>query len=68
MLTQVAPVFIFVALGYLFKKIKYDISEALTDFVIYFSLPTLALSKIRNFDFKKEVFEIIVIEYVKIFL
>ena len=68
MLTQVAPVFIFVALGYLFKKIKYDISEALTDFVIYFSLPALALSKIRHFDFNKEVFEIIVIAYVTIFL
>lgn len=63
MIEQVAPVFIFVALGYLFKKIKHDISEALTEFVIYFSLPALALSKIRHMTFSHEVFLIIVIAY-----
>jgi len=64
MIEQVAPVFIFVALGYLFKKIKHDISEALTEFVIYFSLPALALSKIRHMMFSHEVFLIIVIAYI----
>lgn len=64
MIEQVAPVFIFVALGYLFKKIKHDISEALTEFVIYFSLPALALSKIRHMTFSHEVFLIIVIAYI----
>jgi predicted permease len=37
------PIFIFVAIGYLFKVFKKDISESLIDFVIYFSLPALAL-------------------------
>ena len=64
MIENVAPVFIFVALGYLFKKIKHDISEALTEFVIYFSLPALALSKIRHMTFSHEVFLIILIAYI----
>ena len=64
MIEQVAPVFIFVALGYIFKKIKHDISEALTEFVIYFSLPALALSKIRHMTFNHEVFSIILIAYI----
>ena len=64
MIEQVAPVFIFVALGYIFKKVKHDISEALTEFVIYFSLPALALSKIRHMTFSHEVFSIIFIAYI----
>lgn len=68
MIENVAPVFIFVALGYLFKKIKHDISEALTEFVIYFSLPALALSKIRHMTFSHEVFLIILIAYMTMVL
>ena len=64
MIEHVAPVFIFVALGYIFKQIKHDISEALTEFVIYFSLPALALSKIRHMSFNHEVFSIILIAYI----
>ncbi|MDD3342270.1 MAG: AEC family transporter [Sulfurospirillaceae bacterium] len=64
MIEQIAPVFIFVLLGYIFKMIKHDISEALTEFVIYFSLPALALAKIRNLDFNAEIIHIILIGYV----
>jgi len=60
---QIAPVFLFVLLGYAFKRIKHDISEALTEFVIYFSLPALALSKIRSLEFNEEIIQIIVIAY-----
>ena len=63
MIEHVAPVFIFVALGYFFKKIKHDISEALTEFVLYFSLPALALSKMRHMTFSHDVFLIIFIAY-----
>jgi predicted permease len=64
MIEHVAPVFIFVALGYIFKTIKHDISEALTEFVLYFSLPALALSKIPHMTFNHEVFSIILIAYI----
>ncbi|MBV5279669.1 MAG: AEC family transporter [Campylobacteraceae bacterium] len=63
MIEQIAPVFIFVLLGYLFKRFKDDISEALTEFVIYFSLPALALSKIRSLEFNDEIFYVIFIGY-----
>lgn len=63
MLMQIMPVFIFVALGYFFKFFKKDISESLIDFVIYFSLPALALVEIRKLDFNAEVFNIIIIAY-----
>jgi predicted permease len=57
------PVFIFVALGYGFKRIKHDISESLIEFVIYFSLPALALVKIRELEFDSIVLNIIFIAY-----
>lgn len=63
MVEQIAPVFLFVMLGYAFKRIKHDISEALTEFVIYFSLPALALSKIRKLEFNDEILHIIFIAY-----
>jgi predicted permease len=63
MIEQIAPVFVFVLLGYMFKIIKHDISEALTEFVIYFSLPALALAKIRNLDFNADIMRIIFIGY-----
>jgi len=63
MIEHIAPVFIFVLLGYLFKHFKHDISEALTEFVIYFSLPALALSKIRSLEFNDEIFYVILIGY-----
>lgn len=63
MVEQIAPVFLFVMLGYAFKRIKHDISEALTEFVIYFSLPALALSKIRKLEFNDEILHIIFISY-----
>lgn len=63
MIEQIAPVFIFVWLGYMFKIIKHDISDALTEFVIYFSLPALALAKIRNLEFNSEIMYIIFIGY-----
>jgi hypothetical protein len=63
MIEQIAPVFCFVALGYAFKRIKHDISEALTEFVLYFSLPALALAKIRYLSFNREIFELIFIAY-----
>jgi len=61
---QIMPVFIFVALGYLFKVFKHDISESLIEFVIYFSLPALALVKIRELEFNEVVFKIIIIAYI----
>lgn len=64
MVEQIAPVFLFVLLGYTFKRMKHDISEALTEFVIYFSLPALALSKIRTLEFNEEIIQIIIIAYV----
>lgn len=64
MVEQIAPVFLFVLLGYIFKRIKHDISEALTEFVIYFSLPALALSKIRKLEFSEEIVHIIIIAYI----
>lgn len=63
MIEHIAPVFIFVLFGYLFKHFKHDISEALTEFVIYFSLPALALSKIRSLEFNDEIFYVILIGY-----
>ena len=62
------PVFIFVALGYGFKMIKHDISESLIEFVIYFSLPALALVKIRELEFDEVVFNIIFIAYLTMFI
>jgi len=62
------PVFIFVALGYGFKMIKHDISESLIEFVIYFSLPALALVKIRELEFDEVVFNIIFIAYLSMFV
>ena len=64
MVEQIAPVFLFVLLGYAFKRIKHDISESLTEFVIYFSLPALALSKIRKLEFSEEILQIIAIAYI----
>lgn len=62
------PVFIFVALGYGFKMIKHDISESLIEFVIYFSLPALALVKIRELVFDEVVLNIIFIAYLTMFI
>jgi len=62
------PVFIFVALGYGFKTIKHDISESLIEFVIYFSLPALALVKIRELEFNETVLNIIFIAYLAMFV
>ena len=62
------PVFIFVALGYGFKMIKHDISESLIEFVIYFSLPALALVKIRELEFDEIVLNIIFIAYLTMFI
>ena len=68
MIADIMPVFIFVALGYGFKKIKHDISESLIEFVIYFSLPALALVKIRELEFDEVVFNIILIAYIAMFV
>ena len=68
MLEQIMPVFIFVALGYAFKVFKHDISESLIEFVIYFSLPALALVKIRELEFDEVVFNIIFIAYLTMFI
>jgi len=62
------PVFIFVAFGYFFKYFKNDISESLIEFVIYFSLPALALVKIRELEFDEIVFNIIFIAYLAMFV
>ncbi len=62
------PVFIFVALGYGFKMVKHDISESLIEFVIYFSLPALALVKIRELEFDSIVLNIIFIAYFTMFI
>ncbi len=62
------PVFIFVILGYGFKMVKHDISESLIEFVIYFSLPALALVKIRELEFDEVVFNIIFIAYLAMFI
>ncbi|DAB33529.1 MAG TPA: transporter, partial [Sulfurospirillum sp. UBA12182] len=67
MIAQIMPVFLFVALGYGFKVFKKDISESLIDFVIYFSLPALALVQIRKLDFNDAVIDVIVISYLAMF-
>lgn len=64
LIADIMPVFIFVALGYVFKVFKRDISESLIEFVIYFSLPALALVKIRELEFNEVVFNIIIIAYI----
>jgi len=68
LIAQIMPVFIFVALGYFFKYFKRDISESLIEFVIYFSLPALALVKIRELEFNEVVFNIIFIAYLSMFV
>ncbi len=68
MLADIMPVFIFVALGYGFKVFKRDISESLIDFVIYFSLPALALVKIRELEFDEVIFNVILIAYASMFV
>jgi len=64
---QIAPVFLFVLIGYLFKLFKEDISRELTEFVIYFSLPALALSKIRALEFNDVIFKVIAVSYIAMF-
>ena len=68
MLADIMLVFIFVALGYGFKVFKRDISESLIDFVIYFSLPALALVKIRELEFDEVIFNVILIAYASMFV
>ncbi len=68
MIEQIAPVFLFVLIGYLFKILKDDISDALIEFVIYFSLPALALSKVRHLEFNDVIFKVIVISYIAMFV
>ncbi len=63
MVEQIAPLFLFVLLGYVFKTFKKDISKELTDFVIYFSLPALALSKIRVLEFSEIIYKVIAVSY-----
>jgi len=63
-LSQIMPVFLFVAMGYAFKVFKRDISDSLIEFVIYFSLPALALVKIRELKFDDIVLNIILISYI----
>ncbi len=67
MIEQIAPVFLFVLIGYLFKLFKEDISRELTEFVIYFSLPALALSKIRALEFGDVIFKVIAVSYIAMF-
>lgn len=67
MIEQIAPVFLFVLIGYLFKLFKEDISRELTEFVIYFSLPALALSKIRALEFNDVIFKVIAVSYIAMF-
>lgn len=67
MIEQIAPVFLFVLIGYLFKLFKEDISRELTEFVIYFSLPALALSKIRVLEFNDVIFKVVVVSYIAMF-
>ena len=67
MIEQIAPVFLFVLIGYLFKLFKEDISRELTEFVIYFSLPALALSKIRALEFNDVIFKVIIVSYTAMF-
>jgi len=68
LIADIMPVFIFVALGYGFKVFKKDISESLIDFVIYFSLPALALVKIRELEFNEVVWNIVFIAYLTMFI
>ncbi len=67
MIEQIAPVFLFVLIGYLFKVFKEDISKELTEFVIYFSLPALALSKIRVLEFNDVIFKVVIVSYIAMF-
>ncbi len=67
MIEQIAPVFLFVLAGYLFRVFKEDISKELTEFVIYFSLPALALSKIRVLEFDDVIFKVLIVSYIAMF-
>lgn len=60
---QVLPIFIFFLLGYGFKRVKYDISKELVDFVMFFSLPALAIVQIHNLHIDSGLFGVLYVAY-----
>lgn len=60
---QILPIFIFVLLGYGFKQIKYDISKELVEFVMFFSLPALAIVQIRELNIDSSLFGVLYVAY-----
>lgn len=65
---QILPIFLFVLLGYGFKQIKYDISKELVEFVMFFSLPALAIVQIHELDIDSSLFGVLYVAYSATFI
>lgn len=59
MLDPVLPIALYLLFGYLFKVFKKDHSNALVDFVIYFSLPAMIFVKIHPLTLDLEILNLI---------
>lgn len=60
---QILPIFIFVLLGYGFKHVKYDISKELVEFVMFFSLPALAIVQIHELSIDSSLLGVLYVAY-----
>jgi hypothetical protein len=60
---QILPIVVFVALGYGFKRFKRDISKELVEFVMYFSLPAIAIVQISKLEFDASITGMLWIAY-----
>jgi predicted permease len=60
---QILPIVLFVGLGYGYKRVKRDISRELVDFVIYFSLPAIAIVQINKLEFDASISGMLWIAY-----
>ncbi|MBN2963908.1 AEC family transporter [Sulfurospirillum sp. T05] len=60
---QIAPIMLFVALGYGFKRVKRDISKELVEFVMFFSLPAIAIVQINKLEFDASISGMLWIAY-----
>lgn len=59
MLDPVLPIALYLTFGYLFKVFFKDNSKELIEFIIYFSLPGIVISKIYPLEISYETFELV---------
>lgn len=59
MLDPVLPIALYLAIGYFFKLFVKDNSQALVDFVIYFSLPAMVFLKIHPLTIDERTFNLV---------